>query len=135
MLFFVGHKKLSTTYSIYGGVSIAASRRGSMKGKQQQHDENAIRNGRRGDYGVRADALHVGGRGRRPHIWRSGAGAHEVVAGVEKEYGVEFEVAQGVEYVVVQNVELGALEMWEVVDKAVAVGTVDATELGDATVV
>ena len=85
MFFFLGHKKLSTTLSISCGVSIAASRRGIMKGQQPQHDENAVRGDRRGDNGARADALRVGGRWRRPHIRGSGAGAREVVAVVEKE--------------------------------------------------
>ena len=49
-------------------------------------------------------------RWRRPHIRRSGAGACEVVAGVEKGHGVELEVAHGVEHVALQDVELGAFE-------------------------
>ena len=57
------------------------------------------------------------------------------MAGVGKEHGVELEMAQGVEYVAVQDAELGAFELREVVDKAVAVSAVDAAELGDATVV
>ena len=55
-------------------------------------------------------------------------------AGVEEGHGVELEVAQGEDLLSVQSVELEAVETREVVNEAIVVSSVEATEAKDTTV-